>query len=71
MIWPWAERSGAIKIALKENLPLKPDDFPLLRKWKKEMRKDPVCDSIYHGSEKFYKIAQRKLNNDPTYDDLL
>lgn len=71
MIWPWAERAGTIKIVLNTNLPLKPDDFPLLRKWKKEMRSDPACDSIYHGPEKFYKITERKINQDSNYDDLL
>ncbi|XP_019864783.1 pyrimidodiazepine synthase-like [Aethina tumida] len=45
MLWPWAERAGVIVLALKENLPLGDDQFSSLKKWKKEMRKQPAVDA--------------------------
>lgn len=70
MLWPWAERAGTVKLVLNAKL-LKPDDFPLLRKWAKEMRADSAVDSTFNGPEKFLKVLQIKTHNlPPEYDSI-
>lgn len=71
MLWPWAERAGCIAIKLGTKLPVKDDQIPLLRKWRKAMRDHPICAEIYIPPEIFWKVAESKLKgNEPRYDDL-
>lgn len=71
MLWPWAERAGTIAIKLGAKLPFKDGQLPLIRKWRKDLRDQPVCDQIYNGPEKFYKVVEFKLKNlPPDYDSV-
>nr|XP_971184.1 PREDICTED: pyrimidodiazepine synthase-like [Tribolium castaneum] len=71
MLWPWGERVGTIVIAHGQQLPFASDQFPLLRKWRKAMRGDPVCDGLYYGPEKYWKIIQIKFRKaPPEYDNV-
>nr|AJE61312.1 glutathione S-transeferase [Dendroctonus armandi] len=71
-LWPWGERTGAIAIKLGAKLSLGEGQIPLLRKWRKAMREDPVAAELYHGPEIFWKVAQFKLKNvEPDYDSVL
>lgn len=71
MLWPWGERAGTIVISLGEKLPLADNQLPLLRKWRKLMRDDPVASSIYNGPEKFYKVVLFKTAGvTPDYDNV-
>nr|QWV59556.1 glutathione S-transferase omega 1 [Lasioderma serricorne] len=65
MLWPFAERAGAIGIKLNGKLPLEDDELVLLRKWRKLMRNHPVVSKIYHGPEKFYKTVLFKTAGIP------
>ncbi|CAH0545964.1 unnamed protein product [Brassicogethes aeneus] len=64
MLWPWGERAACVAVVLKEKLPIKDDDIPNVRKWRKEMRKQPACDAIYNGPEKFWKCVEAKLKEE-------
>lgn len=69
MLWPWAERAGALVIVLGERLPIENDEFVKIRQWRKIMRDQPVVDGIYNGPEKFYKSVLIKLGSiPPDYD---
>lgn len=71
MLWPWAERAGTVALTLGERLPLTPEQFPLLRAWRKEMRTQPAVDAIYHGPEKFHKVVLFKTAGaPPDYDSV-
>lgn len=65
MLWPWGERAGTIKIAWDKQLPLEQNQIPLLRKWRKAMRENPVCDEFYHEPEKHWKVVLMKMKNTP------
>jgi len=72
MLWPWAERAGAITFKFGQKLPIEDNHIPELRKWRKAMQQDPVAAAIYHGPEVFWKVAQFKLKNvEPDYDSVL
>ncbi|XP_060520275.1 pyrimidodiazepine synthase-like [Cylas formicarius] len=70
MVWPWAERAGSFVIKFGQKPALSDDQIPLLRKWRKAMREDPVSSELYHGPERFWKVVLFKLNNveNPDYD---
>lgn len=71
MLWPWGERVGTIEIVYGAQLPCGSDQFPFLRKWRKAMRQDPICDELYYGPEKYWKIIEIKLRRvPPEYDNL-
>lgn len=71
MLWPWAERAGAVGLALGEALPISDEQFVNLRTWKKAMRNDPVVDAIYNGPEKFYTTVLFKTKGLPAdYDNV-
>ncbi|RZC34449.1 glutathione S-transferase omega-1-like [Asbolus verrucosus] len=71
MLWPWGERAGTVAIKLGQQLPFSADQFPVMRKWRKAMREEPVCSKIYHGPDKFWKVVQFKLHNaTPDYDSV-
>ncbi|XP_050504812.1 pyrimidodiazepine synthase-like [Diabrotica virgifera virgifera] len=71
MIWPWAEKAGCIGIKLQQKLPLIDSDIPVLRKWRKDMKNDPICKALYISSEKFWKIAKSKIDGEePAYDEV-
>ncbi|XP_044270858.1 pyrimidodiazepine synthase-like [Tribolium madens] len=71
MLWPWGERAGTVVIAHGRQLPFASDQFPRLREWRKAMRGDPVCEGLYYGPEKYWKIIQIKLRRaPPEYDTL-
>jgi len=71
MLWPWAERVGAITLILGERLPLKEGDFPCLRAWRKGMRTDPAVEATYNSSEKFHKVVLFKTAGHPAeYDSI-
>ncbi|KAJ8972986.1 hypothetical protein NQ317_019017, partial [Molorchus minor] len=63
MLWPWAERVGVIPMKLGVNLPLEQEQIPLLCKWRKAMRKEPICDKIYNPPETFWKVVQNKIKS--------
>ncbi|XP_050297679.1 pyrimidodiazepine synthase-like [Anthonomus grandis grandis] len=72
MLWPWAERAGAIALKLGTKLPITDDHIPQLRKWRKAMREDPVVAELYLGPEAFWKVAQITLKKEvPDYDSIL
>lgn len=71
MIWPWTERAGIFALKFNEKPPLEDGQIPLLRRWRKEMQNDKVCAEIYTGPEKFWKVAQFKLQGlTPDYDSV-
>lgn len=71
MLWPWAELSAIIDVRLGAQLPFSDDQVPLLCQWKKDIRNHPVCAQIYHGPEKFLKVFEAKLKNQPLdYDSV-
>lgn len=71
MIWPWAERAGAVTIKLEKPLPIEEKHLPKLRAWRKAMRKDSVVDEIYHSPEQFWKTVLFKLKKaSPDYDGI-
>nr|APX61040.1 putative glutathione S-transferase omega class member 2 [Leptinotarsa decemlineata] len=71
MMWPWAERGECIYLKLGEKLPLEDNHIPLLRKWRKEMMKQPVCQELLITGDRFWKIAQCKLTGaEPAYDEV-
>jgi len=71
MLWPWAERSGVLAIVLKEALPLKPEDYPSLRRWKKEMKLHPAVQATIHTPEQVHKCILMKFGKiEPDYDSV-
>uniref|UniRef100_V5GSN4 Glutathione S-transferase omega-1 n=1 Tax=Anoplophora glabripennis TaxID=217634 RepID=V5GSN4_ANOGL len=71
MLWPWAEKTECIEIKQGTKLPVKDDQIPLLRKWRKTMRDYPIVKEIYTPPEVFWKVAECKLTGtEPKYDDL-
>lgn len=71
MLWPWAERAACIGIKLGTKLPVQDDQIPLLRKWRKTMRDDPIVAEIYTPPEVFWKVMESGLKGTkPRYDDL-
>lgn len=71
MFWPWGERAGAIPLRLGKPLPIEDKHIPLLRAWRKNMRKDPVVDGIYHTPEQLLKVVDFKLKQTtPDYDNV-
>lgn len=71
MLWPWSERAGVIKIILGEQLPVKPNELPCLKTWRKAMKEEPIVAQIYHEPEKFYKVILFKTAGaEPDYDSI-
>ncbi|XP_018334393.1 pyrimidodiazepine synthase [Agrilus planipennis] len=71
MLWPWAERSAAVKIAHGNECSLEKDKFPKLRAWKSAMLDDPAVKATYNEPEKFWKLVQAKVKNEPLdYDSI-
>lgn len=71
MLWPWAERAACIGIKLGTKLPVQDDQIPLLRKWRKTMRDNPIVAEIYTPPEVFWKVMEFRLKGTkPRYDDL-
>lgn len=71
MLWPWGERAGVTKIILGEQLPIKPNELPRLKAWRKAMKKDSAVTQTYHGPEKFYKVILFKTAGaEPDYDSI-
>lgn len=71
MLWPWAERAPCIGFKLGQKLPIKDDQIPVLRRWRKTMHQDAICSELYNPPEKFWMIVEAKLKaEDPPYDSL-
>lgn len=70
MIWPWAERAGAIPLLYNEKVPIADDSFPRIRAWYAGMQKQPVIQEIQISAEKFYKLLLQYKEGVVNYDEI-
>ncbi|KAJ8919835.1 hypothetical protein NQ315_006364 [Exocentrus adspersus] len=71
MLWPWAEKAGVVALKLGTKLPVRDNQIPLLRKWRKAMHEQPVVAELYTPPETIWKLAEHRLKGtQPDYDVL-
>ncbi|KAL0121216.1 hypothetical protein PUN28_008713 [Cardiocondyla obscurior] len=68
MIWPWCERSDALRITKGEQFAIPRDRFLRLLEWRVAMKEDPGVSGSFLEAEVHAKYIRSRLAGTPQYD---